>query len=360
VNRSEKKPRKIEIYTLISIVLSIAVILLILYFTIDANTLYYLSHVNIQYEYFFIAVLLSVFSWLVWGLRLQVLSNAIDENVHIGLWEATRIVIANLFLANITPALAGGEPLRIYLLKKDGMSLGGATAAILGERLIDAICVLICVPLAFFIFRDRLHDTALTVGLFIGIVLFILFLLIFLYALKNPSKIKTFLIFLHNKVTRLLKKDEHTEPGKIVIFIEKEVDSFHTSMLFFIGEGKTTFLYVSVLTVAYWAIGFMIPSMLLLGLGLPPFFVESYAAQMLLLVIVMMPTTPGSSGVAEISMSGLYGVLIGSSHGYLLGVFVLLFRFVTYYMSLIAGAIFQYRIFKSLTSFSLDRIIKEK
>lgn len=360
MNEPQKKPIKIKLYTVISLLLSLVVIILILYFTINAETLYYLSHTNIRYEFFLIAIFLNVFAWLLWGLRLQVLSNAIDKKLHIGFWESTKIVIANLFLACVTPALAGGEPLRIYLLKKDGMSLGGATAAILGERLIDAICVLICVPFAFFIFKDRIDNTALTVTLFIGILLFIIFLLIFLYALKNPDKIKSFLIFLNNKFSRFFKKKKHRETKKIINFIEKEVDSFHASMMFFIGEGKKTFVIVSILTVAYWGVGFMIPSMLLLGLGLPPFFIESYAAQMLLLVIITIPTTPGSSGVAEISVSGLYSVLIGSSHGYLLGVFVFLFRFITYHMNLIAGAIFQYRIFKSLTSFSFNTLTKEK
>jgi uncharacterized protein (TIRG00374 family) len=357
VEKAEKKSRTIKISITASIILSIATILIILRFTIDQNTLNYLSQVHIRYEYFLIAILLNVFSWVLWGLRLQVLSNAIDKKLHIGLWESTKIVIANLFLASITPALAGGEPLRIYLLNKDGMSLGGATAAILGERLIDAICVLICVPFAFYIFKDHLNNPTLSIGLFIGVIVFILFLLVFLYALKNPNKIKALLIFLNDKISRLFKKKEQHEKTKIVNFIEREVDGFHTSMIFFIKEGKKPFFVVSILTVAYWGVGFMIPSMLLLGLGLPPFFIESYAAQMLLLVIVMMPTTPGSSGVAELTTSGLYGVLIGSS---LIGPFVLLFRLITYHMNLVAGAIFQYRILKSITSFSLDAITKQK
>ena len=99
----------------------------------------------------------------------------------------------------------------------------------------------------------------------------------------------------------------------------------------------------------------MIPSMILMGLGLPPYFLESYAAQALLLVIVMMPTTPGSSGVAELSTYGLYGVLIGTNHP-LIGVFIILFRFVTYHMNLISGAIFQFKEFKSVASFSLEEI----
>lgn len=354
MDETKKDKGKIKIYTLISLLLSLIVIVLILFFTFNAQTLYYLTHTSIRYEYFVIAVLLNVFSWILWGFRLQVLSNAIDKELHIGLGESTRIVIANLFLALITPALIGGEPLRIYLLKKDGMKLGGATAAILGERLIDALWVLITVPFAFFIFKDRLGNSTLTIALTIGIIIFLGFLLIFLYALKNPDKIKSFLIFLNNKMNRLFKRKEEEESNNFVNFVEREVDNFHTSMMFFAREGKKTFLFVSFLTLAYWAVCFMIASMLLLGLGLPPFFIESYAAQMLLLIIVSIPTTPGSSGVAELSMSGLYGVILGSSYGYLLGVFVILFRFITYHMNLIAGAIFQYRIFKSLTSFSFD------
>jgi uncharacterized protein (TIRG00374 family) len=100
----------------------------------------------------------------------------------------------------------------------------------------------------------------------------------------------------------------------------------------------------------------MIPSMIFLGLGLKPFFILSYSAQILLIVVIMMPTTPGSSGVAEGLIAGLYSVLIGSS---LIGIFILIFRFITYHFNLIIGAIFQYRIFKSVASFSFDIINKK-
>jgi uncharacterized protein (TIRG00374 family) len=128
-------------------------------------------------------------------------------------------------------------------------------------------------------------------------------------------------------------------------------------MVFFLTECKIALVKGAILTVALWSVGFMIPSMILLGLDQPPFFIESYAAQVLLIIIIMMPTTPGSSGVTEGGAAALYSVLIGSS---VLGVFVILFRLITYHMNLILGAIFQYRIFKSVASFSLDKIKKEK
>jgi uncharacterized protein (TIRG00374 family) len=126
VDKEEKKPKTMKLSIILSLILSISIIVLILYFTIDAETFEHLSTHQIRYEFFFAAMGINVIYWTLWGARLKILSNAIDKNVNISLWESTKIVIANLFLANITPSMAGGEPVRIYLLNKDGLSIGGA------------------------------------------------------------------------------------------------------------------------------------------------------------------------------------------------------------------------------------------
>ena len=352
---------KTKISIFVSIALSLSIIVLLLYFTIDAQTIQYLSQVSFRVGFFLFfsaAVLLNVLYWIIWGARLKVLSNAINPKVNISLWEATKIVIANQFLAGITPSVAGGEPVRIYLLHKNGLSTGGATAAVFGERLIDAIFILILVPISFFVFKDQINVNIINYGLSIGIIVFVTGIVLFALVLKYPKKTKSLLIRISERLSRLSKKKEKST--KLVNRIGHEIDNFHNSMMLFLTKGKKSFLGAGGLTVLMWSTGFMIPSMLLLALGLPPFWVESYAAQALLLIIVMLPTTPGSSGVAELGMAALYGVLLGASHQYLLGVFVLLFRFITYHMNMICGAIFQYRIFKSITSFSLEAIEKKE
>jgi len=353
----EKKQKTIKLPILISLTLSIVIIILILYFTIDANTLKQLSTAKIKYEFFGIAIFLNILYWFLWGARLKVLSNAMDKNANIGLWKSTKIVIANLFLACITPSMAGGEPVRIYLLNKDGMSLGCSTAAVLGERLLDAVFVLAVVPIAVFVFKDEPEVQFLSTFLWIGVFVFILFLLLFLYSVLRPEKTKAFIIYISKKVSGFSKKKE--SESKIIGRINKEVDNFHNGMTLFSGERKAL-VKAGILTILFWSTGFMIPSMVLLGLGLPPYFIESYAAQVLLLVIIMMPTTPGSAGVAEFGILGLYGVLIGMGEGSLIGVFIILYRFITYHMNLIAGAIFMQRIFKSVASFSMDMIKKSE
>lgn len=346
----EKKTKRVKISIILSLILSISFIAIILYLTIDANTIEFLATAQINYVYFMIAILVGFLFWVLWGLRLQILSNAIDPQVHISLWESIKIVFANLFLANITPSMAGGEPVRIYLLNKNGLSVGGATAAVLGERMLDALFLLICVPFAFYIFGRYLTTGLLQFGLGIAVIVFILVLIVFIYSIKKPEKTKRILIKIAEKFRKLIKKDTSQ---KIINRISVEIDHFHETMVYYMTKGKKTFFLAGIITVLFWATGWLIPILLLLSLGLEPHVLASTAAQVLLIIIAMMPTTPGSTGVSEGGVAALYGVFIGSS---LLGVFVLLFRFITYHLGLIVGAIFQYRFFKSITTFTMEKI----
>lgn len=353
-DKNKNSEKNLKIPMLISISLSITVIIVILFFTLDAETIQTLKKSEIKYEFLFIAIILQTLYWLVWGGRLQILSNAIDKNLKIGFFNSTKTVLANLFLASVTPSMAGGEPVRIYLLNKEGMSTGSATGAVLGERLLDAIFMLCSVPFAFFIFQKNINSNELQIGLTIGVAFFFLLLILFLYALKKPDKMKSFLVWINSKISRFFKKKD--KESKVIERINREVDNFHDSMTCFVKKERKTFLIAGFLTIIFWFTGFLIPSMILMGLGLPPFYIESIAAQILLLVIIMMPTTPGSTGVAELSVVGLYGVLIGTGSGSPIGVFMLLFRLVTFYLPFIVGAIFQYRVFKAVLSFSMDKI----
>lgn len=348
-----QKNKNLKLSILLSLILSLSIIILILFFTVDEETIRKLSTSNIKYQFFLAAVILNILYWILWGSRLKILSDSVDKSINIGLITSIKIVITNLFLGAITPSMAGGEPVRIYLLKKEGLSSGSATASVIGERLLDALFFLAGVPFAFLIYRDIINEPWLEKALLVGIFIFIIGIILFFYTLKYPQKTGSVLISINKKIGKLIKREKKAED--LAIRINREMENFHESMVYFLKEGRKYFIESFILTILFWTTGFMIPPMLLMGLGLEPFFIEACAAQILLIVIVMMPTTPGSAGVTEGAAAVLYTPLIGKS---LIGVFILLFRFVTYYMNLIAGAIFQHKIFKSLTSFSKDLIQK--
>ena len=358
MNNQKEGNKNIKLSIILSILLSVVFIIIILYLTVSPEGIKELLEKGIRYEFFLIAAFLNFLSWCIWGLRLKVLANATGENIRISWWESIKIVIANLFLAGITPSMAGGEPIRIYLLRKNGMSLGCSTASALGERVLDAIFLLLCVPFAFFVFRNKIEiGGAISTGLTIGIFVFLVIIFLFFYAIRNPDKTKSFLIWINKKISKFSKKRE--KKSTIIDKINNEVDNFHSSMMLFLKQNKSAFILAGFLTAVMWICAWLIPSMILMGFGLPPFIVESFAAQVFLIIIIMMPTTPGSSGVTELGAGGLYSVIIGSAASEVyIGPFVLMFRLITYHMNLIVGAIFMQKIFKSVTSFSMSTIKK--
>ena len=94
----------------------------------------------------------------------------------------------------------------------------------------------------------------------------------------------------------------------------------------------------------YWVNEFIIAFFICMGLGVEPtpaLFLLSLIFQVLITVILMIPITPGGVGVAEISLGSLYALIIPTS---IVGIFVLLYRFIFYYFNLIVGFIASMRI----------------
>ncbi|MCD6236699.1 MAG: flippase-like domain-containing protein [Thermoplasmata archaeon] len=329
----EKNQRNLKLLV-ISLSISIAVIFAILLFTIDENTI--LSLRRIKPQFLLLALLLQVSTWFLWSIRISTMAKMISSEHRLSIRESMSIVIANLFLAAITPSMAGGEPVRIHLLSKKGLSGGCATAITLGERVFDAIFILVMVPFALFIFQYMISIREIRMGLIIGIILFISAVSLFFYMAARPEVAKKFLL----KIFKKTKKEGFIER------IEGFVDEFHRgSKLIFKRSNIGGIVAVSILTILSWFVGFLIPSCILVGLGHNPVILQSIAAQILLLVIIMMPTTPGSSGVAELGASALYGSFVNTS---ILGIFIVLWRFTTYYVNIIVSAIFQYKVLRSL------------
>jgi uncharacterized protein (TIRG00374 family) len=375
VEKKGKKQKTMKIPIVVSILLSIIFILVILYFTIKPQDIEKIKTIRIQYEFFILAFIFNFISWSFWGLRLKVLSNAVEPLIKISWWESIKIVMANLFLAGITPSMAGGEPVRIYLLNKDGLSFGCATASVLGERLLDAIFLLICVPFAFFIFRDKIDISYINIGITIGIIIFLITIFLFLYAIFRPQRVKGLLIWINEKLSRFSKKNE--KKSRVISRINQEVDNFHCSMMVFLKKKKGVFLSAGFLTFIMWVFSWLIASMVLFGMGINHNIVYSMAAQVFLIIIIMIPTTPGSAGVTELGVAGLYSFVISNAlvvYGHplvgvlgfdqallaLTGIFVLFYKLMTYFVNIIVGAFFQYRIFKSVASFSMDMIKKQE
>ena len=320
-----------------SILISITTILFILFYSpykITRETLDYLTEINPYY--LALAIGMHAVSWILWGCRLKIMGNFIGthdgsgEVKRLSLPKSLKIIFSSLFAACITPSQFGGEPVRIYLLNKDGFSVGDGTAVVLGERVLDFVVIAIGTALSFLLFREVLADNTVIYVIFTVIGVLISACVVFMaYAVAKPEKASKL-------IKALLAKIKSKRVEKIRDKILIEIDNFFSAINRFRYNGKSTLGLALLLTAAFWLVAFLIPSFLLLGLGVDPVWLYSIAAQFILTIIVAVPITPGGSGIAEVGVTALYHSLVDPA---ILGVFMFLWRLCTYYLNLIAGGI---------------------
>lgn len=311
---------KLKKWVLISLIISLISILILVIATINPTTLLCLT--QIKPIYLVTAVVFHIISFFIWGARMKIMSKALGYNISF--ISSLEIVASNLFVAAITPSMAGGEPVRIYGLRHRGMPYGNATAVVLGERILDALLILLAIPIALYIFKDFLPKKyeiifmATAIGFFISIILLI-------YAMCYPESIKKIFRKIGKKISKIIN------PRK-----SQKIENFHKSLWTFLREGWYGLFLGAICTIAFWTIELMLPSLILLGLNSDAAILHSFASQIILIMFMIIPITPGASGIAELGAKTLFSLFVNSS---VIGILILAWRALTYYLNLLIGGV---------------------
>jgi uncharacterized protein (TIRG00374 family) len=112
------------------------------------------------------------------------------------------------------------------------------------------------------------------------------------------------------------------------------VDNFNTAVIKFVKSAKGGLVWGLLFTLLYWVSEIGIASLILLGLGQPPLILESFVIQLILAILMMIPLTPGSSGIAEVGATSMYALFIPAS---IVGIFVVIWRVVLFYFNIALG-----------------------
>ena len=315
----------------ISLGFSAVVLVAVLYFTVDAATVSYLRRLNPFW--LILALCTHVIALCFWALRIKFMSRSLGYRV--GFFYSLNLVFANMLLAAITPSQAGGEPVRIHELYKAGVKVGDATAIVLTERILDGI--VLGIGGAFFMFvlgsEWRRIGSVFSYLMYISWIIITIMVIIFIYSVKNPGLLKRIIHYSSRWFTR---KWESRKIERFAQSVDREVDNFHNTLADFLSHGKAGLIFGLIFTTLFWFCEFVIVSILLVGLSQPPIFIESLIVQLVIAVIMMIPLTPGASGIAEISFTSLYGLFVNSS---ILGILVVLWRSILFYFNILLGLI---------------------
>ncbi len=317
----------------ISLGISFSVLFVMLILTFDTTTLDELQKCNPWI--ILLAFVMHLFSLGFWALRIKLMCRSLGYKVPF--LHSFNLVCSNMFLASVTPSQIGGEPVRVYELTKVHVPGGEATAVVIMERVFDAIVLatgtVISVFLLSLFFADLNFPEAFMIIAYIAAFVFAGLLLLFLIIAKNQA-------WSNKVVNKLLRLFGRKKSPDIIQRYQRKIDihmeKFYVTLRHFTGKSKTGMFYGLVFSALYWINEFVIASVLMVGLCLPPNYLLSFIFMILITVIMMIPLTPGGVGISEVSMAGFYALIIPTS---LIGVFVLLWRLIMYYFNIAIGFI---------------------
>jgi uncharacterized protein (TIRG00374 family) len=325
----------------LSIIFSLTVIIIVFVTTFNEETIGYILHFSVVF--LLLAIMFRLIALVFWGLRIRVMSKSLGYQVKLS--HCLNMILAGLFAGTITPGQSGGEPVRVHELYRHGVKLGDAASVVIMERVLDGIVLTIMgVILVTMITGFLLSSFSFVLILLIIVawIFMISFLIIPVLAIKYPEWTKRGLMRL---ITWMVSKVPQWSASSddLIKRADHEIDNLVESMTRFTGTARSGLLGGAVMTLLFWITEFFVASVILVGLGFGPFVVNSFFFQILIAIINAVPITPGSSGIIELSASSLYAFIIPTGS---IGVFILLWRFVTFYLNMGLGAIAGINIFK--------------
>ena len=313
----------------ISIGFSLLVLVIILFLTINENTIKYIREINPIF--LLLAFLTHIMTMCFWAWRVQKMSGSLGY--RIGFFYCLNLVFANLLAAAITPAQAGGEPVRIHELYRANVPLGDATAVVIMERVLDGIALAALAAFAMIVLTDQWKS----LGAISEVMVYITWifvsgcLFLFYLAIRRPDVVKKVV----HRISRFFTRTwEAARVENLVTRADTEIDNFNEAVIKFVKSAKGGIFWGMLFTLLYWLSEILTASLILVGLGQPPLVLESFVIQLILAILMMLPLTPGSSGIAEAGAYSMYSLFIPAS---IVGIFVVVWRVVLYYFNIALG-----------------------
>lgn len=265
--------------------------------------------------------------------RVKVISGG-----EFGLRNVVYVVLLWEFAIAVTPPVIGATAVLIFIMYKEGLSLGKALAYTLLAAMLDNLFFLTASPLAILLSDGEVLPVSSSLesalGSSVSYFFYLSYGLIVLYTLFMSSAI----LFLPKTIRRLLeslmslKWLKRWKPA-----VEKQGHELELASRVLKGKKPGYWLSLLGLTYLVWIFKYAIVNALMAG------FVEMTLADHLLAlgrhlimwVVMLVSPSPGNAGSAELIFPAFYGDFLGEST-FITG---LIWRMVTFYPYLIIGAL---------------------
>lgn len=280
-----------------------------------------------------IAVIVTVAYFFFEGGIIRLLMRS--QNIPMKLSSAMKIGLIGLYYSYITPSATGGQPMQAAYLRRDKIPVGTSTAVLIMKFFCFQCAFVICSLLSFLCMFQKLSAENpgiipfIVLGLAVNGGSIIFFRCVFIKPVLHglcsfAKKLLDKLPFLKKRKAALLASVDKFE-SDFAGYIETFAETKKSVYLGIVLSIPQFLLQMSVIYFVFLAFGYRTVN-----------YWEVFAVQSLLQVSVSFMPMPGASGAQEIGFSAFFRNYFQNNDLYAA---VLIWRFFTYYLVVIAGAL---------------------
>lgn len=321
---------------IINFFIILVVLILVLYFSLKDNYREIINYIsNINLFWLFVSITILLLYRVIVGLcsyKVVLINNA---NVNFGKMVQINFIIP--FFHGITPFSGGGQPMEIYYLHNEGVSKTKSTNIVLQNFILYQIALIVVSLLAvicnqiFELFpKDDFMRRLVLLGFLINFLVLLISLVAGFYKKLTSYIVKKIITFL-NKIKIIKDVD-----GTLNKF-NNYIDNFYNNANL-LKKNKKQVCYVILLHMISLILLYSIPYTIILGMGLKDInYIYILIATTYVMIIGSFVPIPGGTGGIEYGFMYFCGLIISGS---VLTAVMLMWRFITYYLAMIIGAIF--------------------
>lgn len=323
-------------YKSLNYILLLLITALVLYFSLKDNYEVIIHELkNINLFWFFVGILFIVVYWLFRTLSIHEFIKKFKKDFT--LFSSFKLTMTTVFFDGVTPFSSGGQPVQIYYLKKRGVEVVDGTNIAIQNFIVYQIALVLLGVIA--IVSNSIFDIFPSSSILKKLVTlgFIINLLVTL-GLFSIAFLKKFNKFICKTLINLLTK------FKIVKNKEEKTTQFNDYVYKFnkgtkqLLSNKPLFIKGIIYNIVALTCYYIVPLVIMFSMGdytSLNIFTSIITSAYVMLIGSFVPI-PGGSGGLEYGFISFFGYFLAGGK---LTATMLIWRFVTYYLGIIVGAI---------------------
>lgn len=316
---------------IINLIIIFVVLSLVLYFSLKDNYQEIIDNIkNMNIIWLIISIIILIISRIFSAVSSYQMTKANDH--HVSFLRAIQINLIIPFFHGVTPFAGGGQPMEIYYLHNEKIPLGKSTNIVLQNFVVyqTALIIISLIAVAYNSIFDLFPANSLIKQLVI--IGFIINFLVWLFTLLVSLSKKFNQVILKITLFILKKFNKPALKEKITRYLS----NLHKNATTIIKHKKSSLLslFANILSLICL---YSIPYLVLTGMGITNLnIIETIVATSYIMIMGSFVPIPGGTGGLEYGYMYFFNYLIGGS---ILTSSMLVWRFVSYYLAMIIGAI---------------------